>query len=155
MADSDESAHRSRLSRALTFAEDGLYLAVGLVLAATSVVIIHSTFWSFIDAIRTGEMISRSVEILDSMLLVLLIVEIMHTIRVSIAERALIAEPFLVVALIAVIRRMLILLVEAKEFLSSQEPFFERVLWEMGVLIALILVIVGSLAFMRRFGRVA
>lgn len=149
----DESDNRNRLSRALTFAEDAIYLAVGVVLAATSIVIIHSTFWVFIEAIRMGEMIARSVEILDSMLLVLLIVEIMHTIRVSIAERALIAEPFLVVALIAVIRRMLILLVEAKEFLPQEEQFFERVLWEMGVLIALILVIVGSLAFMKRLGR--
>ncbi len=149
--ESDQSDQHDRLPRALTLAEDGIYLAVGVVLGATSLVIIHSTFWVFIEAVRMGEIIARSVEILDSMLLVLLIVEIIHTIRVSIAERALVAEPFLVVALIAAIRRMLILLVEAKEFLPRQEHLFERVLWEMGVLIALVLVIVGSLVLLKRF----
>ncbi|HKK53804.1 MAG TPA: phosphate-starvation-inducible PsiE family protein [Myxococcota bacterium] len=153
MSESTDSKSRDRLSQWLIYAEDGIYLTVGVLLAATSIVIVFSTLQLFIEATRSGGILARSVEILDAMLLVLLIVEIMHTIRVSIVEHSLLAEPFLVVALIAGVRRMLILLVEASEFLPSQPRQFERVLLEMAVLIGFFVVIVGSIGFLKRIGR--
>lgn len=143
------SVGRSTLSRWLSYVEDGVYLASGLVLAGTAVVVLLSAGGLFLAALRAGDVLGQSVAILDSVLLVLLIVEILHTIRVSIEEHRLLAEPFLVVALIAAVRRVLILLVEAAEFLPSHPEQFERVMIEMGVLIAFFVVIVGSLALLR------
>jgi uncharacterized membrane protein (DUF373 family) len=46
--------------------------------------------------------------VLDQFLLVLMIVELLHTARISIQSQALTMEPFLVVGLIASIRRVLV-----------------------------------------------
>jgi len=143
---------REDLTRWLIRCEDALYLAAGLLLAVTAAIVLYTTVGVFLEALRAGEVIERAVRILDAMLLVLLIVEIMHTIRVSIMEHRLLAEPFLVVALIAGVRRVLILLVEAAEFLPDQPERFERVLQELGVLIVFFVVIVGSLVVLRRAG---
>jgi len=49
-----------------------------------------------------------------SLLIVLMLVEILHTVRISIrSHKLMIAEPFLVVGLIASIRRMLVITLEA------------------------------------------
>jgi len=46
-------------------------------------------------------------------LVVLMLVEILHTVRVSIRSHILVTEPFLVVGLIASIRRILVITLEA------------------------------------------
>src|ERR1700683_4837178 len=51
--------------------------------------------------------------VLDQLLVVLMMVEIMHTVRISIHSHILVTEPFLVVGLIASIRRMLVITLEA------------------------------------------
>lgn len=146
------SAIRDAVSRGVAYAEDGIYLAAGIVLAGTAAVITFTAGLLFVRSAVDGNVLTHAVEILDSVLLVLLIVEILHTIRVSIVEHRLLAEPFLVVALIAAVRRVLILLVEAAEFLPDQPERFERVLMEMGLLVGFVVVIVGSLVVLRRFG---
>jgi hypothetical protein len=143
---------RDAVARGVAYAEDGIYLAAGIVLAGTAAVITFMAGLLFVRSAIAGNVLVHAVEILDSVLLVLLIVEILHTIRVSIVEHRLLAEPFLVVALIAAVRRVLILLVEAAEFLPDQPERFERVLMEMGLLVGFVVVIVGSLVVLRRFG---
>jgi len=144
---------REKLSKGVTYAEDALYLAAGVVLAVTSALILVASARMVLDAVRTDEVLGVTIQVLDSILLVLLIVEIMHTIRVSIVEHALLAEPFLVVALIAGVRRVLILTAEAAEFLPDHPELFDRILLEMLVLIALFVVVVGALVMLRRLGR--
>ena len=51
--------------------------------------------------------------VLNELLLVLMLVEILHTVRISIRSHILVTEPFLVVGLIASIRRMLVITLEA------------------------------------------
>ncbi len=150
MADVIDRPARERLTRWLSHGEDAIYLATGGLLGVTAVVILLSTAGVFIDAIRMGALIPRSVQILDALLLVLMIVEILHTIRVSIIQHSLQAEPFLIVALIAGVRRILILTVEAARFLSDKPDQFHRVLLEMGVLTVYFVVIVGSIVLIRR-----
>src|ERR1700726_1370811 len=50
--------------------------------------------------------------VLDQLLVVLMLVEIMHTVRISIHSHVLVTEPFLIVGLIASIRRMLVISLE-------------------------------------------
>lgn len=145
------SMSREKLARFLSFGEDAIYLVVGLLLASTAATILHSTTMLFIESARAGEIVHSSVAILDAALLVLLIVEIMHTIRVSIVAHTLVVEPFLVVALIAGVRRVLILSVEAAEFLPDQPNRFERVMHEFELMIIFFPVLVGSLVLMKRF----
>jgi hypothetical protein len=49
---------------------------------------------------------------LDELLVALMLVEILHTVRISIRSPVLVTEPFLVIGLIASIRRMLVISLE-------------------------------------------
>ena len=51
--------------------------------------------------------------VLDQLLVVLMLVEILHTVRISIRSHTLVTEPFLVVGPIASIRRILVITLEA------------------------------------------
>jgi len=74
------------------------------------------------------------VNLLDQILLILLVIELLYTVQVSFRERGLIAEPFLVVALIAVIRRVLVLTAEVPKLPGADEAVFRHAMLELAVL---------------------
>jgi uncharacterized membrane protein (DUF373 family) len=94
--------------------------------------------------------------VLDQLLVVLMLVEILHTVRISIRSHTLVTEPFLVVGLIASIRRMLVITLEAaaltKEGKWTPEgaTIFRASMIELGLLGALIFVLVYSITLLRR-----
>lgn len=135
-----------------TYAEDAVYLATGALLGVTGAVLLVSTGGTFVDAVREGTLAQRSFEMLDSLLLVLIMVELVRTIRVSLLERTLAAEPFLVVALIVGVRRILLLTAETSFVMQQRPEDFELFLVEIGVFTVFILAVVGSLVLLRRSG---
>jgi hypothetical protein len=60
-------------------------------------------------------------------------------------------EPFLIVALIASVRRILILTPEAAEFIKTDQSAFRNAMIELGLLTFLILVVVISIAILRKY----
>ena len=75
-------------------------------------------------------------------------VELIDTVRVTVRERGiLIAEPFLLVGLIAVVRRILLLTAEL-ERAGAEE--FRNMLIELGVMTGLVIVLTIALYFTRR-----
>ena len=94
--------------------------------------------------------------IIDRLLVVLMLVEILHTVRVSFRSGALVPEPFLIVGLIASIRRVLVITLESSEAFHGTGMAPEAALafrWamiELGVLAGLILVMVGAIFMLRR-----
>jgi len=68
---------------------------------------------------------------------------------VSLREHAVIPEPFLIVGLIAAIRRLLILTAEFGE-LRGNDSVLKYFVIEIGALTVLILVLVGALVLLRR-----
>jgi hypothetical protein len=86
-----------------------------------------------------------------------MLVEILHTVRISIRSHVLVTEPFLVVGLIASIRRILVITLEAatltKEGTWTTEGasgIFHSSMVELGLLGLLILVFVVSITLLRR-----
>jgi len=79
--------------------------------------------------------------LLDQVLLVLILVEIVHTVVLSLRSHRLAAQPFIVVGLVAVIRRILVLL-------STYGP---RDNTELALLIAMVVVFVAGLIAVSRF----
>ena len=55
------------------------------------------------------------VEVLDTLLLVFIVVELLSAVRTTLAERQLLAEPFLIVGIIASIKEIVVLSVKAAE----------------------------------------
>ena len=89
---------------------------------------------------------------------VLMLVEILHTVRVSIRSGQLSCEPFLIVGLIASIRRVLVITLETSQatkggsLSEASEGVFRASMIELGVLAVLIMVMVVSIYILHRSG---
>ena len=145
------SARSSTVASWLTYVEDGIYLVTAGLLGVTAVVLIGATARDLVRPSTVGPMMQRALKALDSLLLVLMIVELLHTIRLFIVGHALVPEPFLVVALIAGVRRVLILTTEASQYIQTKPEQFRMALREMGLLMLSFLVLAVSIVVLQRF----
>ncbi|CAN5630890.1 hypothetical protein BH20ACI3_BH20ACI3_42060 [soil metagenome] len=89
---------------------------------------------------------------MDRLLLILLVVELLYTVQVSFREHGLIPEPFLLVGLIAAIRRVLVLIAEFAQIKDQTELVFQHLIIELAVLTFLIVALVVSLVLLRKRG---
>src|SRR5260370_9840297 len=103
---------RKLVVQGLAVAEDVVYAGLGVVLAVAAFALLFAALKSFMIAVFAQALPIQIVTLLDQILLILLIVELLYTVQVSFRERGLLVEPFLVVALIAIIRRILVLTAE-------------------------------------------
>jgi uncharacterized membrane protein (DUF373 family) len=99
----------SRWIWALEHAQDVVAIGVGLVLIALAAVVLISAIVDFADG-ADGHISSAAPVLLDRVLLVLILVEIVYTVVLSLRAHRLVAQPFIVVGLIAVIREILVVL---------------------------------------------
>jgi Phosphate-starvation-inducible E family len=137
------------ISDLLTYGEDVIYLATAALLAATAVMLLGTTARSLLRALRMSAVMTESLKALDSLLLVLMIVELLHTIRLFLVEHLLVAEPFLIVALIAGVRRMLILTTEASQYIQTKPEQFRMALLEMALIMVSFLAIAWAIVLLR------
>jgi uncharacterized membrane protein (DUF373 family) len=138
------------------------YIVLGLLLALTAMIGILSATGSLWDAVRAFGNADAIVITIDRLLFVLMLVEILHTVRVSFRSGTLVCEPFLVVGLIASIRRVLVITLESSQvkepgkWSPDTEALLNANLLELGIMGGLILVMVISICFLRlsvRFGK--
>ena len=141
---------REWVARAFTRVEDVVYVALGLLLAASAIALLVSAGVAFVRMLGDADLTSRLVSVLDQLLLVLMIVEILYTVQISFREHALVPEPFLVVALIAGVRRVLVITAELSNVAERNAETFRHAMLELGLLTVMILVLVGALAIVRR-----
>src|ERR1700730_17789410 len=91
-------------------AEVAIYHIVGVLLAVTAVAAIASAGRMLWRGFAHWTTSTETLRVLDQLLIVLMVVEILHPVRISIRSHIFLAmEPFLVVGLIASIRRVLII----------------------------------------------
>ena len=103
-------------------------------------------------------MAAETLRVLDQLLIVLMVVEILHTVRISIRSHILLAtEPFLVVGLIASIRRVLVIsmqmstLTKEGKWSADGASIFRSSMLELALLVVLVLVLVLSITLLRRY----
>jgi uncharacterized membrane protein (DUF373 family) len=125
---------REATANALRYAELASYAAVAIALAVAGLVLFVNVVYSFYTGVRAGNVATSVLSFLDGLLLVFIISEIIHTIRAVIDENVLSTEPFLIVGIVAAIRRLIVATAEAKEHLG--QPAFLQVMLEIGVLAA-------------------
>jgi hypothetical protein len=141
---------RALVARGFTHVEDVVYVGLGVLLAGSALVLLGDGALMFVRALAAGELPNQVIDLLDRILLILMIAEILYTVQVSLREHALIPEPFLVVGLIAGIRRVLVLTAEFADLLEKGEQAFRNAMLELGLLTAMIFVLVASLMLLRR-----
>ena len=142
-------------------AEVGIYgiLAVLLtvLLTVTALAALGDGAVSLWKGIHTWTISSQTLEVLDHLLIVLMLVEILHTVSISIRSHILVTEPFLVVGLIASIRRILVITLEAptltkgSSWAAEGASIFRASMMELGLLGILILILVFSITLLRRY----
>lgn len=141
---------RAFVTRGFTYVEDIVYVGLGVLLAGAAVVLLADGAAMFWRTLVAGGLPAHVIDLLDRILLILMIAEILYTVQVSLREHALIPEPFLVVALIAGVRRVLVLTAEFADLLERGEQAFTSAMIELGLLTAMILILVVSLMLLRR-----
>ena len=146
---------RVTISRHASVLETALYVVVGVLLIIAAVVGVFQAGTALWRGIAGGTPESSGIVALDQLLLVLMMVEILHTVRISVRTQTLTVQPFLVVGLIASIRRVLVITTQAARLAeqghagAADQAAFRNSMIELGVLAALIIVFVLSIA---RFG---
>lgn len=142
---------RNRGERWLTTAEDALYVGIALLLLTAAVALLLTAAVEFALEIGRETIGEQTLHMLNELLLVLMIVELFHTVRVSLREHTLVPEPFLIVGLIAGVRRVLVITAEAWHLGETDPSQFERAMIELGLLTVMTLAIVVSIILLRRF----
>ena len=141
---------RSWVARVFTAVEDVVYVGLGLLLAGCSLDLLVSGLIIFGQNLIAGSLTTNIVSLLDRVLLILLVVELLYTVQVSFREHALMPEPFLLVGLIAGIRRVLLLTAELAHVHEQSEAVFRHFIVELLTLTVLIVALVISLVLLRK-----
>jgi uncharacterized membrane protein (DUF373 family) len=125
----------------LEHAQDLMSLIVGVLLVLLAGVVLVLGIVDFFRDVQHGSVEVAVVNLLDRVLLVLILVEIMHTVVLSLRAHHLVAQPLLGVGLVAVVRKIL--------FILSSEATASTA--ELALLIAMIAVFVIALVLITRF----
>lgn len=133
----------SRVSTAWTeHAQDVVSAGVAIILIVLAATILIAAVVNFFHEIHPKGLTLAATDLLDQVLLVLIVVEIVHTVILSLRAHALAAQPFLVVGLVAVIRKVLFVLGSSQKVSAAT----------LGLYIGMIAVFVVSLVAIEVFG---
>lgn len=130
--------------------EEGVYVIVGLLLLVAAILVLAGTVSGLIaaasdhrDAVTTG------VTVLDHILLALIVAELLHTLRYVVLRGEIVAQPFLFIGLIAVVRRILVLTAQFERQPLSGRALTNELL-ELAVLGLLALALALAIYLVRR-----
>ena len=136
-----------RLAKILGLSERVVYYVAALALLVTVGMLFVSAGDSILRVPEVGPL-ETALEVLDRVLLIFIFAELLGTISTIVREREVKAEPFLLIGLIAVVRRILGVTVSIEQSLGT--PEFNSLLLELGVLTGLVLTLTTALYFTRR-----
>jgi uncharacterized membrane protein (DUF373 family) len=131
------------------------YVVLGIMLAVAVLIGVGGAAVSLWGAIEANGEAQALVVAVDRLLFVLMVVEVMHTVRVSFRSGRLVCEPFLIVGLIASIRRVLVITLETSQahqpgkWSPDAQALLNSTMLELSVLGGLILVMVISIFMLR------
>ena len=148
MPKSEDDGLRERVQGAFGFVEDGFYVAIALALTLGGIGLFGYVIYDFFTKLSDGSSFTTLIlELLDGLLLVFILTELIHTIRAVIDEKVLVAEPFLVVGVVAAIRRLVVVSAEAKDLFGK--PTFSDAMLEIGILTGVIVGLVLGIFMLR------
>lgn len=135
---------RSRATGVFHTVEHGFYMLVAVALGPA---LFGYAIADFVDDVGDGSFIQHILELLDTLLLVFIVTELLHTVRAIIDQNVLLTEPFLIVGIVAVIRRLIVISAEAQDALGTDH--FGDVMVEMAILVGAV-VGLGATVFLLR-----
>ena len=128
----------------LRWAEDVIYALVALTLLGSALLVLGNTVYDLV--IEASDGVTKAMQsTLDSLLIVFILVELIAAVRSTLKERKLVAEPFLLVGIIASIKEVVVVAAFAKKGEDVQESMLE-----VGVLGAVVVGLALSTFVLRR-----
>jgi uncharacterized membrane protein (DUF373 family) len=138
------------IAQAFDFAEDGIHVVVAGLLLVAGGFVLWSVLTTIVTDLQSGAAPLAIVTlVLDQSLILFIIAELLHTVRVTIQERRLVVEPFLIVGLIAGVRRLLVITAQVAE--PSGKFSWNPQGIEIIILLGVILTMTLALVLWRRF----
>jgi uncharacterized membrane protein (DUF373 family) len=134
-------------TRLLEISENVVYAGIAAFLVATALVCLAlagKTAWG----LTTDFTEQPILDLLDILLLVFIVVELLFAVRTTVEKRELLAEPFLLVGIIASIKEIVVLSVESAKEVGNGAEFTDRIV-EIAVLGVLVLLL-GLASFLLR-----
>ncbi len=115
-------------NRGMRVAEDVIYALTALILVGGTIAVLVDAAYSF--ATGAPDNLRKAVEsALDALLIVFILVELLGAVRETLTERKLVAEPFLLVGIIAAIKEIVVV-----ASFSGKKSDIEGAMLEIGVL---------------------
>jgi uncharacterized membrane protein (DUF373 family) len=130
------------------------YLAIGVLLVAAAGLTLAGTVVDVIEGSRSRRVSDVGVFLLERILLIFIIAELLYTLRLVDFGGRILVEPFLFIAIIAVVRRILLITAEAEAEADGAGPASQVTgfLIEIAALGALTLALAVSIYLLRRSG---
>ena len=141
--------HQSAIVHYLERSERVVLAMIAIVLVVLAVLLLISNIVGMAQSLMDGTMSDKAIEILDGVLLVMMTMEIVYTVTLSLQSHKLVAEPFLVIGIIAAIRRTLVITAESTK-LENDPAKFQSTLIELALLAFIVGVMAVSIYVMRR-----
>ena len=146
--DDDGPPRYVRIGNALlAITEDVIYVSIAalLTISAGALLVSAANGLRALTGTSTSEVVLL---VLDRLLLVFIVVELLFAVRVILGRREVVAEPFLVVGIIASIKEIIVLSVEAADYVGKGQKFTHSII-EVGVLGVLVVVLAGAAIMLR------
>jgi uncharacterized membrane protein (DUF373 family) len=135
------------LATAFSQAEDVIYVGLALLLICVAAGLLINEIVFLSRHLWTGNFSDTAVTLLDRILLIIIFAELLYTVQISFVQHTLQAGPFLVVGLIAVTRRILVLIAELPKLVKEDVATFQYGMIELGLLTVLVVALVICLYF--------
>jgi uncharacterized membrane protein (DUF373 family) len=143
-----EKYNESLTTKLLDRTENFVLTIIAIALVALAVLLLGSSIVSLFYAAVSGQIRDLAIDILGSILLVMMTMEIVYTVTLSLKTHSLKAEPFLIVGIIAAIRRMLLITAQSTQMSNSE--VFRDTLLELALLAVIILAMAGAIFMLRQ-----
>jgi divalent metal cation (Fe/Co/Zn/Cd) transporter len=140
----------SHAAQLLGTSESVVLVLIGVALVLVAVLLLYSSMYDLSEAVHRGpgEIEHKAIEILNTVLLVMMTMEIVYTVAISLESHTLNAEPFLIIGVIAGIRRMLVITATSTEVEARPEQF-HNMLVELGLLAATVIALASAIWILR------
>jgi uncharacterized membrane protein (DUF373 family) len=146
-ADQEGRRDRSWVAALLSYGEVVIDAAVAVALIVSGAILLGVVVYNFVHDLGREPFVGNALGLLSGLLLVFIFTELISTIRVVIARRRVEVESFLIVGIVAVVRRLIVISAEAENLLGTGR--FRDVMLEIGVLAATILLLGATVLALR------
>jgi uncharacterized membrane protein (DUF373 family) len=142
-----ERRDRSGIAVLLGYGEFLIDTVVALALIVGGTILLGVVVYDFVRGLGQGPFTVVVLELLSGLLLVFIFTELITTIRVVIARRRVVVEPFLIVGIVAAVRRLIVISAEAENLLGT--PKFRDVMLEIAILAGTVLLLGATVLLLR------